>query len=52
MGTALRLVWTFANMKRITPANTNWIWAIPAFFLFADAPHGFAKPQKKSAGSG
>jgi len=39
-------------MKRIVPANTNWIWAIPAFFLFADAPDGFAKPQKKSAGAG
>src|SRR5262249_48190198 len=52
MGTALRLVRAFANMKRIIPLNTNWIWAIPAFFLFADAPDGFAKSQKKSAGPG
>src|SRR5436190_19962747 len=38
-------------MKRIIPASTTWIWAIAAFFVFSNAPHGFAKPQKKSAGS-
>ena len=39
-------------MKKITPASTTWIWGIAAFFLFANAPHAFAKPQKKSVGSG
>jgi len=37
-------------MKKIIPASTTWIWAIAAFFVFSNAPHGFAKPQKKSAG--
>ncbi len=32
-------------------AGTKWIWAISAFLLFANAPVGFAKPQKKSAGA-
>ena len=39
------------NMKRIIPASTTWIWAITAFVVFPNAPHGFAKPQKKPAGS-
>ncbi len=39
-------------MKRIIPASTTWIWAIAAFFVFSNAPHGFAKPQKKPAGPG
>ena len=39
-------------MKKIIPASTSWIWAIAAFFVFSNAPHGFAKPQKKSTGSG
>jgi tetratricopeptide (TPR) repeat protein len=39
-------------MKRIIPASTTWIWAIAAFFLFSNAPHGFAKPLKKSSGAG
>ena len=38
-------------MKKIIPASATWIWAITAFFVFSNAPHGFAKPQKKSAGS-
>ena len=37
-------------MKKIIPAST--IFLIAAFLLFANAPGGFAKPQKKSAGSG
>lgn len=38
-------------MKKI-PGSTRWICAITAFFLFAVAPYGFSKPQKKSTGSG
>src|SRR4029453_14384380 len=38
-------------MKRIIPAGTSSIFAIAAFFLFANSPGGFAKPQKKRAGS-
>ena len=38
-------------MKKIIPVSATWIWAIAAFFVFSNAPHGFAKPQKKSAGS-
>ena len=30
----------------------SWVWAIAAFLLFANAPAGFAKPQKKSTGAG
>ena len=32
--------------------STKWIWAIAAFLVFANAPVGFAKPQRKSAGVG
>jgi len=39
-------------MKKIIPAGATWIWAIAAFFVFSNAPHGFAKPPKKSPGSG
>src|SRR5436190_5363014 len=39
------------NMKKIIPASATWIWAITAFFVFSNAPHAFAKPQKKPAGS-
>ena len=39
-------------MKKVISASTGCVWAIIAFFLFGDAPCGFAKPQKKSAGSG
>ena len=38
-------------MKKIISASATWIWAIAAFFVFSNAPHGFAKPQKKSTGS-
>ena len=38
-------------MKRTIPASTSSIFAIAAFFLFANSPGGFAKPQKKRAGS-
>jgi len=38
-------------MKKIIPISANWICAIAAFFVFSNAPHGFAKPQKKPAGS-
>ena len=40
------------NMKKIIPVSANWILAIAAISLFANAPSAFAKPQKKSAGSG
>src|SRR5438046_9758060 len=40
------------NMKKIIPASATWIWAITAFFVFSNAPHAFAKPQKKPAGPG
>ena len=39
------------NMKKIIPGSATWISAIAAFFVFSNAPHGFAKPQKKPAGS-
>jgi hypothetical protein len=39
-------------MKRIISISANWICAIAAFFVFSNAPHGFAKPQQKPAGSG
>ena len=37
-------------MKKIISVRATWIWAIGALFVFSNAPHGFAKPQKKSAG--
>src|SRR5882724_7146749 len=40
------------NMEKTIPVSATWIWAIAAFFVFSNAPHAFAKPQKKSAGSG
>jgi len=39
------------NMKKTIPVGATWIWAITAFFVFANAPFAFAKPQKKSAKS-
>lgn len=39
-------------MKKMTGASTRGIWAIALFFLFANAPGAFAKPQKKPSGSG
>jgi tetratricopeptide (TPR) repeat protein len=39
-------------MKKIIPASATWVWAITAFFVLSSAPHAFAKPQKKPAGSG
>ncbi len=39
-------------MKKIIPASMSWIWAIAAILLSANAPVGFAKPQKKPAGPG
>ena len=39
-------------MRKMVPANAICIWAVSVLFLFASASIGFAKPQKKSAGSG
>jgi hypothetical protein len=38
-------------MKQTIPVSATWICAIAAFFVFSNAPHGFAKPQKKATGS-
>src|SRR5260370_18799099 len=35
------------NMKKTIPVSATWIWAIAAFVAFSNAPHAFAKPQKK-----
>jgi hypothetical protein len=37
------------NMKKTIPVSATWIWAIAAFFVFSNAPHGFAKPQKETS---
>jgi hypothetical protein len=47
---------TFRNertekMKKVIPASTISMSLVTAFLLFANAPVGFAKPQKKSSGS-
>ena len=39
-------------MKKIIPASTIWIRVITALLLCTSVPVGFAKPKKKSAGSG
>jgi hypothetical protein len=31
--------------------SATWIWAIVAFFVFSNAPHAFAKPQKRPTGA-
>ncbi|HEV3098477.1 MAG TPA: tetratricopeptide repeat protein [Candidatus Udaeobacter sp.] len=39
-------------MKKTAPPGTPWMWVVLAFFLFANASVGLAKPQNKPAKSG
>ena len=39
-------------MKKMTRFSTKGIWAIALFFLCANAPGAFAKPQQKPTKSG